>query len=144
MAETVSVIEFLRTRRLGAVSAGISMGEVVGLWGQPSESHLSRPPACSYGPVWLFLRDGKVTHAGIYPALSSAAGPPGFQFDVPLDEEAFRRSVVMAGLHCTHAVDLMRKGDPEVVLRIDESGVEVVFDEVGRVSCLAEPIPLTG
>ena len=50
----------------------------------------------------------------------------------------------MAGLHCTHAVDLMRKGDPEVVLRIDESGVEVVFDEVGRVSCLAEPIPLTG
>jgi hypothetical protein len=47
----------------------------------------------------------------------------------------------MAGLHCTQADDLMRGEEPELVLRIDESGVEVVFDERGRLSRLAEPMP---
>lgn len=142
MAEPVSVTEFLRTRRLGPVAAGLTMAEVIALWGQPTEVHLSRPPAYSYGPVWLFVRDGKVTHAGVYPALSKALGPPGFACDVALEsEEAFRRSISGAGLHCSRADELMYDGEPEVVLRIDESGIEVVFDENGRLSCLAEPIP---
>ena len=142
LAKTVSVTEFLRSRCLGPVSAGVSMAEVVALWGQPTEAHLSRPPAYSYGPVWLFVRDKKVTHAGVYATLSMSPGPPGFAFDVAVDsEEAFRRSISSAGLHCSRADDLMRDGEPEVVLRIEESGVEVVFDENGRLSCLAEPIP---
>ena len=142
MAETVSITEFLRSRRLGPVSAGVSTAEVVALWGQPTEAHLRRPPAYSYGPVWLFVRDEKVTHAGVYPMLSKSPGPPGFAFDVALEsEEAFRRSITRAGLHCSRADDLMYDGEPEVVLRIEESGVEVVFDENGRLSSLAEPIP---
>jgi hypothetical protein len=56
-------------------------------------------------------------------------------------EEAFRRSISSAGLHCSRADDLMYDREPEVVLRIDESGIEIVFDENGRLSCLAEPIP---
>jgi hypothetical protein len=83
-----------------------------------------------------------VSFISIHPALSTTPGPPGFHFDVPIDsEEEFRRVVAAAGLHCNRAEDLMYEGEPEVVLRIEETGVEVVFDADGRLSSLTEPMP---
>jgi hypothetical protein len=122
------------------VRAGISIEEVVAHWGTPTEEHLSRPPAISYGPVYLFVGAERVLHIAIYPWHSIAHGPPGFALDVPVTNASeFRLALTSAGLHLTRADDLAAAGKSDVPLRIDKSQVEVIFDDTGRVSALVEP-----
>jgi hypothetical protein len=138
--KTVSVLEFLRTRRLGPVRAGISIEEVLAHWGTPTEEHLSRPPAISYGPVYLFVGAERVLYLAIYPWRSMGQGPPGFALDVPVTNASeFRLALTSVGLHLTQADDLAAAGESNVPLRIEESHVEVIFDDTGRVSALVEP-----
>lgn len=135
--EAVSILEFVKTGRLGPVGPGIDESTVRELWGEPTDSHLTRPQSLSYGPVMLFLRADHVTHCGVYLEDLDSPGPPGFIFDVPVDSvTSFRRAVDSAGLHFDRAEDETNEGEPEVVLRIKESNVLALFDANGRLSCL--------
>jgi hypothetical protein len=147
----VTASEFIRTSELGPVRAGMLLEGVIAIWGQPTEYHLSRPPACSYGPVWIGYsyprdksggRDRRVTHAALMIRDLHHPGPPGFVFDLPIDsKDAVTGALAAIGLHATRAEDLMYAGEPEVVLRVEESGIEMVFDEAGVLSCVAMPLP---
>jgi hypothetical protein len=129
----------------------MSLEEVAVLWGEPTEFHLSRPPGCSYGPVWIFYRliengigghTGQVTHAAIMPRELHEPGPPGFLFDLPVASESEVVSALTTlGLHVARAEDLMYPGEPEIVLRVAESGVELLFDAMGRLTEVGTPLP---
>jgi hypothetical protein len=142
-----SVLSFALTGAIGLVRPGISEDEIQRSWGPPSQLRLTRPPSRSYGPVMVFLRDGLVTHMGIYFRNRGNGDEPlpgSNQLVYDLDGrtliDEFRQRVDQAGSHCDLARDVMYDGEPEVVLRIQESAVTAVFDEAGRLSCLeSEP-----
>lgn len=137
----VSALGFLRTGKLGTVSAGMTQADVIHEWGEPTASRLTRPSSICYGPVMLFHDFHYITNLGIYPQLLDAQPPPGFVLDVPTNSRhAFLQATQQAGLHLEPAEDEMREGEPEVVLRCHESGILVVFDAAGRLSCLSQPI----
>ena len=150
-AEPVTASEFVRSGILGPVRIGMLLEEMVAVWGEPTEFHLSRPPACSYGPLWIGYRldrndadkyDRRITHAAFMVRDLQKPGPPGFAFDIPVEsQEAVTRALATMGLHTTRAEDQMYPGELEVVLRVAESGIELVFDEAGRLSCIAIPLP---
>ena len=149
--EPVTASDFVSSCHLGPVRIGMQLEEMIALWGDPTEFHLSRPPACSYGPLWIGYRihgnkehgyDCRITHAELIVRELSQPGPPGFAFDLPVEsQETVSEALARMGLHTVLAKDQMYPGEPEVVLRVVESGVELVFDEAGRLSCVATPLP---
>jgi len=140
-APPVSVMQFLRNGWLGSVGPGVPYALVHDWWGEPTQIRLTRPPSRSYGPVTIFLRDGVVTHSGIYLARRNAPGPPGFVLDVGFQSvDDFNRSIEQAGLHAEQVAD-DAEDDGESLFRIRESGVLVVFDAEGRLSHGVSPEP---
>jgi hypothetical protein len=138
----VSVVQFLRTGLLGPGGHGLTEEAVRQLWGEPTDLRLTTPASRSYGPVMVFFRDGTVTHIGVYVEHLGSAGPPGFDFDVPVDSEGtFRRALLAAGLHAERADDEMHEGEPEVVLRVEGSGVLAFFNERGQLAGISNPMP---
>jgi hypothetical protein len=147
-----TVLEFAMTGFIGAVGAGMSEEDVVGVWGEPSQTRLTRPPSLSYGPIMLYLRSGVVTHIGVYLRNLESGNhntANGVQLILDLDSSTsvaeFRRQVNQRGGHCEVASELMYADEPEIVLRVLESAVVAVFDETGRLSSLSsEPAERMG
>ena len=138
----VSALEFFRSGHLGAVAPGMTETDVRRLWGEPTSYRLTRPPSRIYGPVWLFVSSGVITHGGIYIEDLASPGPPGFVLDLPVDSEAsFTAALEAAKVDYTLATDEMEEGEPEVVLRAHDSGVLAVFDKDGRLACIEQAIP---
>lgn len=135
--QSSSAVEFLRTGCFAEVRPGTSFQRVRELWGDPTAYRLTSPPSRIYGPVWLFVSGDTVTHAGIYIDDLASPAPPGFTLDVPIESvDAFRTAVAQAGLRLEQADDEMVEGDPEVILRVPQSGVMALFNAAGRLSCI--------
>ena len=135
-----STLGFALSGAIGSVRSGIPFDEVIAVWGEPAEYRLTSPPSRTYGPVMVVMADNEMV--GSLTMLVGDRGPPApFEFALDLNAETtldeFRRTVEQAGRHCDLASEVMYDGEPEVVVRVRESGVLAVFDENGHLSCLS-------
>jgi|HubBroStandDraft_6_1064221.scaffolds.fasta_scaffold01897_5 hypothetical protein len=116
------------------------------VWGAPTASHLTTPPARWYGPVAVFLGrasigERTVTHLGVYFDLFDLVGSAASRIQLDLTPEItadqFRRRIAEAGGECELASDLMSDGESVELLRVVGSGVVAVFGAHGRMTSLS-------